>query len=169
MKTLRLGLAILSLAAAACGSAPPEGSDQTLLVAEETEDAALDDAKADGQCVRRHHACTQGGTACCTGFCRITGYVTSACVAPQRNGASCSASAQCKSGVCTDYVCVVAGCGAIGKACQKDGECCAGSFCNNLTYAPWACATKLANSSWCDRDSQCQSGSCANYQCTPKP
>ncbi len=46
-------------------------------------------------------------------------------------------------------------CGSSGGACSQSSDCCVGSFCNNLTYAPWKCTAP----------EQSQSGVCHNGTC----
>jgi hypothetical protein len=147
------------LATAGCGSealAPP------------ADDLAADDAasKADGQCIRRHHACTWGSHKCCTGYCAITGYGPGECVAPLADGAACSSDNQCKSANCQDYKCATT-CRGAGLTCTSDGNCCNGLFCENFTYGPWTCKSPQPNRATCTADIQCESGNCHDYSCAP--
>src|SRR5258706_4421851 len=56
-------------------------------------------------------------------------------------------------------------CASAGKACQVDADCCAGVFCNNVSYAAWACTAPQPNGAYCVAGSQCQSGVCTDYAC----
>lgn len=108
-----------------------------------------------------------GDVDCCEGlFCDTLTYAPVACKAPRVNGANCTADNHCQSNNCEDYQCVAAVCAPQGDGCEVDGDCCAGSFCSNFTYAAWECQPSVDAGEWCLTNRQCKSQVCsAAHQC----
>ncbi len=106
---------------------------------------------------------------CCEGTCEENYYLETwhTCVAPLPNGSYCHEAPQCASGQCRDYLCVPTSCAEVGSACEVDGDCCAGAFCENFSYAAWGCQAALPDGSFCHVDAQCVSRHCLGYVCEP--
>jgi hypothetical protein len=121
-------------------------------------------ARIAATCVTRNARCTEGGAACCNGFCDMSGYGWGRCVDLLADGEYCTDASQCRSKSCRGERCA-SGCSALEVACNDDGDCCGNSFCDNYTYAPWVCRALLPADASCYLDKHCASGRCADFVC----
>ncbi len=169
---LALTAVLAALLGCGSGALSPEGTPTSTTdpLASDPDEAA--GIKEDAQCVHRGKTCKSGGHGCCSGFCNQTGYGygPGTCTAPQPDLSYCMNDSWCKNKNCVQNLCgaAVTTCGAIDHSCKVDGDCCSGTFCRNDTYAPWTCVAPTTNGSFCERDNQCQSGICQDYNCVAK-
>lgn len=124
-------------------------------------------------CLAQFSECNPTGTACCEGFCGLTGYGTAQCVPLAAIGELCMADAECREGICRDGACAhptpPGECLDVGVFCGHgtSGACCPGLACAPYSYTRESetCVPLVELGGPCEIDSQCQTGRCPDGVC----